>query len=213
MTTSQVTNHTHITTNTIDTTHPFYSNLTFIQRHIERSRKSKINFKTVKTRWQDDMDYHGTITSVRQHFQYFIYTIMCIITYTSTSLSLNNNSNIDSQPLKIPPEEDCKVEICRGLTKDNTDKMQPFFLLSLQIYHTHSPATMIINTRYNMPCDVIYTHPDALICHNKKGDGGPITYQIIILYCKVDTVLTWPVYREIRRNYGAFSDFAPIIES
>ena len=52
---------------------------------------------------------------------------MCIITYTSTSLSLNNNSNIDSQPLKIPPEEDCKVEIC-WLTKDNTDKTQPFFL-------------------------------------------------------------------------------------
>ena len=37
----------------------------------------------------------------------------------------------DSQPLKIPPEEDCNVEICRGLTKDNTDKdatFLPFFL-------------------------------------------------------------------------------------
>ena len=40
---------------------------------------------------------------------------------------------------------------------------------------------MIINTRNNMPSDVIYTHPDALICRNKNGDGGPITYQIIIL--------------------------------
>ena len=85
------------------------------------------------------MDYHGTTTSVRQHFQYSINTIVYIITYTSTSLSLNNNLNIDSQPLKIPPEEDCKVQTCRGLTKDNTDKTQPFFLLSLQIYHTHSP--------------------------------------------------------------------------
>ena len=100
------------------------------------------------------MDYHVTTTSVRPlipsriskhtfqplqpyistiHFDHYtINTIAYIKTYISTSLSLNNNLNIDSQPLKIPPEEDCKVETCRGLTKDNTDKdatFLPFFLL------------------------------------------------------------------------------------
>ena len=54
--------------------------------------------------------------------------------------------------------------------------------LSLQIYHTHSPATTIINTRNHMPSDVLYTHLNALICQNKNGSGGPITYQFIILY-------------------------------
>ena len=131
--------------NTTDTTHhPIRTKP--LHEGTSSALRRKIYISTLKTRWQDDMDYHGTTTSVRQHFEYSINTIVYIITYTSTSLSLNNNLNIDSQPLKIPPEEDCKVEICRGLTKDNTDKMQPFFLLSLQIYHTHSPATMIINT-------------------------------------------------------------------
>ena len=32
-----------------------------------------------------------------------------------------------------------------------------------------------------MPSDVLYTHLNALICQNKNGSGGPITYQIIIL--------------------------------
>ena len=32
-----------------------------------------------------------------------------------------------------------------------------------------------------MPSDVLYTHPNALICQNKNGGGGPITYQFIIL--------------------------------
>ena len=33
-----------------------------------------------------------------------------------------------------------------------------------------------------MPSDVLYTHPNALICQNKNGGGGPITYQFIIYY-------------------------------
>ena len=45
-----------------------------------------------------------------------------------------------------------------------------------------SPATTIIDTRNHMPSDVLYTHPNALICQNKNGGGGPITYQFIILY-------------------------------
>ena len=33
-----------------------------------------------------------------------------------------------------------------------------------------------------MPSDVLYTHFNALIFQNNNGRGGPITYQIIILY-------------------------------
>ena len=60
----------------------------------------------------------GSTTSVRLYFHYSINTIANIKTYISTSLSLNLNLNIDSQPLKIPPDGDCKVEKCRVLTKD-----------------------------------------------------------------------------------------------
>ena len=89
------------------------------------------------------------------------------------------SNEVQASTCKLKTCDDLRSRLIRAL---NTDKTQPFFLLSLQIYHTHSPATMIINTRNNMPSDIIHTHPDALICHNKNGGGGPITYQIIILY-------------------------------
>ena len=51
-----------------------------------------------------------------------------------------------------------------------------------------------------MPSDVIYTHPDALICHNKNGDGGPITYQIIILYIADKSLIFQDLKGEYRIN-------------
>ena len=52
----------------------------------------------------------------------------------------------------------------------------------IQIYHTHSSATTIIDTQKHVLFDVLYTHLKALICQIKNGGWGPITYQIISLY-------------------------------
>ena len=98
--------------------------------------------------------------------------------------------NIDSQPLKIPPEEDCKVEICLGLTKDNTDKdatFLPFFLFK-STTPTHVPPPRSSTHETIWPSDVLYTHLNALICQNKNGGGGPITYHLLYYTVGLTTI-------------------------